>query len=111
MTDSRDRYEAIVAALTPLPGVTRSTKRGFAEGALKINDKLFASLMRSKDGLILKLPAARVAWLTDSGDGNRLEFGHGKGLKEWVAVRPDAMVDWLDLAREAMAFVATQAEK
>ena len=111
MTSSRDRYEAIVTALLPLPGVTRSTKRGFAEGALKINDKLFASLMRSRDGLLLKLPAARVSWLTDSGDGERLDFGHGRGLKEWVSVRPDAVVDWLDLTREAMEFVRRKTEQ
>jgi hypothetical protein len=104
MSSSQDRYEAIVTVLTPLPGVTRSTKRGFAEGALKINDKLFASLMRSRDGLILKLPAKRVAWLADAGDGDQLDFGHGL-MKEWIAVRPGSAVDWLDLAREAMEFV------
>jgi len=104
MSNSQDRYEGIVAALIAEPGVTRSKKRGFAEGALMVNDKLFCSLMRSRDGLILKLPAHRCSWLADSGDGERLDFGHGV-MKEWIAVRPNSVVDWLELAREAMAFV------
>lgn len=104
MSNSQARYEAIVAALVGEPGVTRSQKRGFAEGALMVNDRLFCSLMRSRDGLIMKLPAHRVSWLADAGDGERLDFGKGV-MKEWIAVRPDSAVDWLDLAREAMAFV------
>ena len=104
MSNSQARYEAIVTALIAEPGVTRSKKRGFADGALMVNDKLFCSLMRSRDGLIMKLPAHRVSWLADSGDGERLDFGHGV-MKEWIAVRPDSVIDWLDLAREAMVFV------
>jgi hypothetical protein len=104
MSNSQARYEAIVAALISAPGVTRSKKRGFADGALMVNDKLFASLMRSRDALIVKLPAHRVSWLADSGDGERLDFGHGV-MKEWIAVRPESAIDWLDLAREAMEFV------
>jgi hypothetical protein len=108
MSNPQARYEAIVAALICEPGViTRSRKRGFAEGALMVNEKLFASLMRSRDGLILKLPAHRVSWLADSGDGERLDFGHGV-MKEWISVRPDSVIDWLDLAREAMAFVGSE---
>jgi hypothetical protein len=106
MSNSQARYEAIVTALISEPGVTRSTKRGFADGALMVNGKLFCSLMRSRDGLIMKLPAHRVSWLADSGDAERLDFGHGV-MKEWIAVRPDSVIDWLDLAREAMNFVGS----
>jgi hypothetical protein len=105
MSDQQQRYDAIVAALIGEPGVTQSLKKGFAQYGLKVDDKLFASLMRRGDAMILKLPKARVDWLADSGDGERLDIGHGKGMKEWVIVHADSAVDWLDLAREALAFV------
>ena len=105
MSDHQQRYDAIVAALINEPGVTQSLKKGFAQYGLKVDDKLFASLMRRGDAMILKMPKARVDWLADSGDGERLDIGHGKAMKEWVIVHADSAVDWLDLAREALAFV------
>jgi hypothetical protein len=104
MIDSEGRYASIVAALTGSPGVSQSTKRGFAQYGLKIDGKLFATVPR-RGGLLLKLPKPRVDWLSDSGDGERFDPGHGRVMKEWVVVKMDAMADWLDLAREAMAFV------
>ncbi len=104
MTDSEQRYAAIVAVLTALPDVSQSTKKGFAQYSLKVGDKLFATHLR-RGALLLKLPKSRVDWLSDSGDGERFDPGHGKVMKEWVIIRPDAVVDWLDLAREALAFV------
>ena len=101
----KQRYDAIVAALITEPGVTQSLKKGFAQYGLKVDDKLFASLIRRGDALILKMPRARVDWLAESGDGERLDIGHGKAMKEWVIVHADSAVDWLDLAREALAFV------
>jgi hypothetical protein len=104
MADSDQRFAAIVAALTEQPDVEQSTKKGFAQFGLKVGDKLFAMHLR-KGSLLLKLPKARVDWLADSGDGERFDPGHGRVLKEWIAVRPDAVVDWFDLAREALSFV------
>jgi hypothetical protein len=105
MGNHEERYNAIVAALINESGVTQSLKKGFAQYGLKVDDKLFASLMRRGDAMILKMPRARVDWLAESGDGERLDMGHGKAMKEWVIVRGDSAVDWLDLAREALAFV------
>ena len=105
MNGQEQRYAAIVAALIDEPGVTQSLKKGFAQYGLKVDDKLFASLIRRGEAMILKLPKARVDWLADSGDGERLVMGHGKAMKEWVIVLADSAVDWLDLAREALAFV------
>ena len=104
VTSAEDRYDQIVKALIGEPGVIQSTKRGFAQFGLKVDDKLFASLMK-RGGLILKLPRHRVDWLTDSGDGERFDIGQGKVMREWIVVRPESAVDWLDLAREALAFV------
>jgi len=105
MSGQQQRYNVIVAALINEPGVTQSLKKGFAQYGLKVDDKLFASLMRRGDAMILKMPKARVDWLAESGDGERLDFGQGKTMKEWVVVHADSAVDWLDLAREALAFV------
>jgi hypothetical protein len=110
VSDTQQRYDAIVAALADLPGVEQSLKKGFAQFGLKVDGKLFASLMRKGD-LILKMPKDRVDWLSDSGDGKRFDIGHGKGMKEWVVVSPDSAVDWLELTREALAFVRTIEKK
>ncbi len=32
-------------------------------------------------------------------------FGHGRLMKEWIAMCPDAAVDWVTLAAEAMEYV------
>jgi hypothetical protein len=102
--ESGDRYDAMVAELVGLPGVTQSMKRGFGQYGLKVDGKLFASLLRS-GGLILKLPKPRIDWLSDAGDGIRFDPVHGRPMKEWIVVSRDSAVDWLDLAREALAFV------
>ncbi len=104
MSESEERYTVIVAALTAEPGVTQSTNRGFAKNGLKVGGKLFACVPQ-RGGLLLKLPRARVDWLSDSGDGERFDPGHGRVMKEWVVVKTTATADWLELAREAMVFV------
>ncbi len=103
-------YEAIAATLLSDPvgmdsrGVTES-KGQFGSTALKTNGKIFAMLAR--DQLVLKLPRHRVDALIDAGHGARFDPGHGRLMKEWIAVEPSANDDWLSLAREAMAFVAS----
>jgi hypothetical protein len=107
MTDSEQAYAAIVEALSGLPGVWQSTRKGFGRLGLKIDDKMFA--MPHGDDLLLKLPRARVDWLVAAGEGKPFDPGHGRVMKEWVLIKPDGSVAWLDLAREAMSFVGAQA--
>jgi len=38
------------------------------------------------------------------GQGERFDPGHGRLMKEWIAVRAGA-ADWVELAREAYDFV------
>jgi len=109
MTDSAQLYAAVVEALSGLPGVWRSTRKGFGRDGLKIDDKMFALLVG--DDLLLKLPRSRVDWLVASDDGKPFDPGHGRVMKEWVLIRSTATVPWLDLAREAMAFVGGGGEK
>ena len=96
-------YDAVLAALASHPEVSRSEKKGFGFGALMVRGKLFASLRG--EGLLLKLPAARVAMLVASGEGDPFDANKGRPMKEWVVLRPDAVTSWLEMASEALAFV------
>jgi hypothetical protein len=58
--------------------------------------------------LVVKLPAARVSALIASGDGTPFDAGKGRPMKEWLALDPGARLDWLTLAKEALAFVAAK---
>ena len=79
--------------------------KGFGSKGLKVQRKLFA-FVGSKGKLVLKLPGARVDALVESGVGERFDPGHGRVMKEWIAVGDDAKRRWLRLAREALEFAA-----
>lgn len=76
----------------------------FGASALKVHGKIFALLAR--DRLVVKLPRNRVDALVASGDGGRFDPGHGRAMREWLALAPSSEQEWLLLAREAMRFVA-----
>jgi hypothetical protein len=69
---------------------------------LKVGGKIFA--MPAQGTLVLKLPSARVAALVAEGRGQRFDPGHGRLMKEWIAL-DGGEGEWLELAREAFAFV------
>lgn len=102
-----DRFAAVVDALVGLPGITPPMGgAGFGAKALKVRGKIFA--MRVAGGaLVVKLPQRRVDALIAAGCGERFDPGHGRVMKEWLAVAPAADLDWPALAREAMAYVAS----
>lgn len=77
-------------------------RRAFGTGALKVGGKIFA--MPAQGTLVVKLPAARVDALVEKGRGQRFDPGHGRVMKEWIALA-EAEADWLSLAREARTFV------
>ena len=110
MSDSSHRREArfadVVAAFHGHPSVTPPGGRTtFGSSALKVNDKIFA-MLSARGEFVVKLPRQRVDALVAAGDGERFEMGHGRAMKEWVAINPTAEADWVSLAREAMEFVA-----
>jgi hypothetical protein len=45
------------------------------------------------------------AELRAAGKAEAFDPGHGRPMKQWVAVSGDAKVDWLKLSREALDFV------
>lgn len=82
----------------------REVSRGkmFGSVGLKVNGKVFAMLV--KGAFVAKLPKERVDELVSAGEGRHFDPGHGKLMKEWIAVR-GGKTPWLDLAREAHRFV------
>ncbi len=99
-----DRFAQLVAQIPDVdpPGPSR----GFGSSALKVGSKIFAMLTDGR--LVVKLPRQRVDALVGSGDGEHLRTGRDRQMKEWLALHPTSPQEWLPLAREAMAFVASQ---
>jgi TfoX/Sxy family transcriptional regulator of competence genes len=102
--DAGAAFEGIVAAFARDPRVTPpAAERGaFGSNGLKVDGKIFAMLVRGS--LVLKLPREVVEALVASGRGEPFETGGGRVMKEWVVIR-DVQAKWLELAREAHAFV------
>ena len=85
---------------------TRSTggARRFGSNGLKANGKLFA--LFTQGTLVVKLPKGRVAELVVEKVGKPFDPGHGRLMKEWLAVT-SASASWVELTREAFEFVGT----
>lgn len=100
--------DAIAAQLVADPRVAspeteRRDGHGFGAAGLKVDGKIFA--MVAKGRIVFKLPRTRVDELVGTGTGERFDPGHGRLMKEWLALDPQAEVDWSALAAEALAFV------
>jgi hypothetical protein len=99
-----DHFEALVEELLKTDGVTPpGPGRGFGSSALRIQNKIFAMLVRGR--LVVKLPKARVDALVTGGDGTRFDANKGTPMKEWLALDPSSRLDWSTLANEALDFV------
>jgi hypothetical protein len=77
--------------------------KGFGSDGLKVDGKLFA-LMSSRGQFVAKLPKQRVSELVAQGKGEPFDPGHGRLMREWIALH-EGSDDWLPLAREARRFV------
>ena len=102
------RFAELCDVLGRLDGVTEPTddpgREGkFGSAALKVHGHIFAMLVRG--GLVVKLPAKRVAELIASGEGAPFDAGKGRPMREWLALAPDSSLDWHEIAREALDFV------
>jgi hypothetical protein len=102
--DVEQRFADVVDELVAEPGVTPpSGGRGFGRSALRVDGRIFAMLVRGT--LVVKLPRPRVDQLIEAGAGAGFDANKGTPMKEWLQLDPGAAVAWLDLAREALAFV------
>ena len=80
-----------------------SRRRMFSsENAFSVNGKIFAMLTRGT--FVVKLPKERVDDLVDAGKGKRFDPGHGRLMKEWIAVEAGTL-PWVALAKEAHSYV------
>jgi hypothetical protein len=102
LSEQNRSFARVVAAFAGEQAVTRGGK-GFGSAGLKVNGKLFA-FVSSKGRFVVKLPKDRVDAIVSAGEGEYFDPGHGRLMKEWVAIdgRP---ADWLRLARAAHHFV------
>ena len=84
-----------------------STQRRFStRSVLSVDGKIFAMLSHGK--LVAKLPKDRVDALVRAGAGTRYDPGHGRLMKEWIAVGPGC-ADWIALARDACRYARAMA--
>lgn len=99
-TELDPRFAPIVEAFARDRAVT--TGGMFGNVSLKVNGKVFAMVVKGM--LVTKLPRARVDALVAAGEGVYFDPGHGRLMKEWIAVPPgDAL--WRALAEESHRFV------
>ena len=91
-------FAAVVDAFARHRRVTRGGK-GFGSTGLKVNGKLFA-LLSSRGKFVAKLPKRRADELVSAGNAEYFDPGHGRLMKEWVAVDSGG-TSWVDLAKEA----------
>jgi hypothetical protein len=101
--DPAGQFADLVDDLIGIDGVTPPEGgRGFGRSALRFRRKIFAMLVRGR--LVLKLPEARVAALTAAGAGVPFDANKGTPMREWISLDPASGLDWMPLAREALAF-------
>jgi TfoX/Sxy family transcriptional regulator of competence genes len=93
-------FARVVDAFAQVRGVTYG--KMFAAMGLKVNGKIFA--MHAQGKFVAKLPKERVDELVRAGKGEYFDPGHGRLMKEWIAL-DGAQPSWVDLAREAHTFV------
>jgi hypothetical protein len=66
--------------------------------------KEFLAMPNKNDGLVVKLPAARVSEIIEAGEGESFAPA-GKVFKEWLAVTEPDEDRWRSLLQEGIAFV------
>lgn len=77
--------------------------QGFGSNALRVNGRVFA--MPRYGGLVLKLPAERVAELIAGRIGTPFTAGTSRAMTGWVVVSDRAHEQWGALALESYRFV------
>lgn len=104
---AEDQLQDLARSMVGKPGVDLAPgKRGFGSGTLQVGGRIFA--MVTRDRLVLKLPAARVAGLIASGAGSPFDAGKGKPMREWVMLEDATEDELLALAEEAIAYVSSR---
>lgn len=103
-TPGETKFWDLAEPLLARPGVERSTMMGLP--CLRIHGDFFASCDRSTGDLLVKLPAARVDELVDTGRARSFAPA-GRRFREWAAIPSERSRTWKRLVDEALAFVET----
>ncbi len=104
---AEQRFEGLVERMLERPGTTNGSEgpqRAFGSTSLKTAGKIFAMLVKGR--LVVKLDRRRVDELVALGRGEQFDPGHGRLMKEWIALDSQSDEDWLAMATESEAFVA-----
>ncbi|MCV7093019.1 hypothetical protein [Mycobacterium interjectum] len=99
------RFWAVAEPLLADATVTRSTMMGLP--CLRADGRFFASFDRRSAALVVKLPAARVNELMESGAAEPFAPS-GRRFREWASIGAERPEAWPALLREALAFVAAR---
>ena len=105
-TETEQWFAQVVSAFGNDRDVAYGGGRGFGSGALKVKGKLFA-MISSKAQFVVKLPRERVDELVGLGTGEYFDPGHGRLMKEWVALDGHNSL-WVNLAKEARDYVGAK---
>jgi hypothetical protein len=97
-------FQRVIRAFARDSRVAVGDGKGFGSGGLKVDGRLFA-LISSRGQFVAKLPKQRVRELVAQGKGEPFDPGHGRLMREWVALDEGGGLDWVKLAREARRFV------
>ena len=73
---------------------------------LRVGKEFLAMNHHKKEGLVVKLPADRVAELIEAGEGESFAPA-GKVFKEWVLVEAHDEKRWRGLLEESIGFVTS----
>ena len=77
--------------------------RMMGSDGLKTGGKFFAMVSRGE--LVVKLRRERVDELVEAGAGHRFNPGHGRLMKEWIALTPADESECAAYVTEARSFV------
>lgn len=101
-------FAPIVAAFTGDAAVTLA-RMFSSSGVLKVDGRVFCMVVKGK--FVAKLPKDKVDTLVASGSGEYFDPGHGRLMKEWIAMEVKTKRAWLGLAREAREYVGQSSAK
>ncbi len=103
LQEAHGHFWSLADLLLDRPGITRGTMMGFP--CLRFEGDYFASIERDGDGMVVKIPAERVALLVEDGQGEHFAPA-GRIFKEWVRIPHALAHTWEERLHEAFAFVA-----
>jgi TfoX/Sxy family transcriptional regulator of competence genes len=96
-------FSNVASAFLSRPGV--ETSRMFGSEGLKTGGKVLA--MQVKGALVLRLSKALAEQLVGSGKASVFDPGHGRPMKQWIAVPATSDLNWRAPAEEAFDLVST----